>query len=205
MTEQKKKTNARKLVLRIVILSLVGALIGFQFYLLNAEKLVGDAMPMPFGVGMSVVLSGSMEPELSVDDLIVVKEHEQYGVNDVVVFLSQGSLVVHRIIEITEDGIITKGDANNTPDDPISPESIKGKVVYALPFVGKAVNFIKSPIGIIVVLSLAIFLMELSFRREKQKDSDDIEKIKEEIRRLQAQNNQNTENTPEGDSEKSDI
>ena len=193
MSKQKNKSKVRKLVVRIVLLSLIGAFIGFQFYLLNAEKLVGDAMPMPFGVGMSVVLSGSMEPELSVDDLIVVSEEDEYNVGDVVVFRSKSSLVVHRIIEINDEGIITKGDANNMPDEPISPENIKGKVVYAVPMLGKAVNFIKSPIGIIIVLGLAILLMELSFKKEKQKDSDDIEKIKEEIRRLQLKQYQKNE------------
>ena len=181
------KSKKVKNVVRIVVIALVGAFLGFQIYLLNAEKLVGDKMPMPFGVGVSVVLSGSMEPELSIDDLIVVKEAESYELRDMVVFESGGDLVVHRIIDIQGEEIITKGDANNVEDEPITLEDIKGKVVFSIPSLGKYIQFCKSPIGIIIIIGAAVFLMEFSFRKEKKKDDDDLERIKEEIRKLQAE------------------
>ena len=202
MTDKKKNAKVSKLVVRIVLLSFIGAFLGFQIYLLNAEKLVGDAMPMPFGIGTSVVLSGSMEPELSVDDLIIVKKHDTYNVGDVIVYQSNGTLIVHRIIEMNGEEIIAQGDANNTPDDPINLESIKGKVEFSVPFIGKIIRLIKTPIGIIIIIAAAILLMELSFKREKEKDSDDIEKIKEEIRRLKEQ--QFSKSDSDGGSDKSE-
>lgn len=180
-----KKTA--QLIIRIIVLTLIGSFIGLQMYLINAETLVGDAMPMPFGIGVSVVLSGSMEPELSVDDIIIVKKQNDFKVNDVVVFQQHGSLVVHRIIEINDGMVTTQGDANNTSDEPIKLEDIKGIVIGSVPRVGGIVSFIKSPFGIVLIIAVAVFLMEFSFKSEKKKDIDDLEAIKEEIKRLKGE------------------
>ncbi|MBE6543942.1 MAG: signal peptidase I [Ruminococcaceae bacterium] len=184
MNKSATTSKKAKLITRIIVLALIGGFLGYQIYLVNSEKLIGDSMPMPFGVGASVVLSGSMEPELSVDDLIIVKSQENYSINDVVVFQSHGSLVVHRIISIEEGMVTTKGDANNTSDEPIKIEEIKGIVVKSIPYVGGFVSFLKSPIGIILTVGIAVFLMEFSFRREKKQNLDELEAIKEEIRKL---------------------
>lgn len=69
-----------------------------------------------FGNYISVVISGSMEPTIKTNDLIVYKKSKVYEVDDIIVFVVEDYLVVHRIIEKTEDGYITKGD-NNSSDD----------------------------------------------------------------------------------------
>lgn len=183
---QKKKNNIKRTVVRIVLFAVLGAIIGLQAYSLNAESLVGNSMPMPFGVGASVVLSGSMEPELSVDDLIIVRERDDYDVGDVVVYQSHGELIVHRIISADEETVTTQGDANDTADEPISRSDIKGEVVYSVANVGAVIGFIKSPVVMIGLIAAAILMMEMSFRREKKRDDEDLDRIKEEIRRLQA-------------------
>ena len=144
-------------------------------------------MPMPFGVGMSVVLSGSMEPTLSVDDLVLVHRDARYEKGDVVVFQDGNSLVIHRIISIDGDEVITQGDANNTTDDPISTTDIKGKMVASIPVLGAAVRFLKSPVGFVLILLAAVLLFELPHMRERKKAAEDKEKIKEEIRRLKGE------------------
>ncbi len=186
MKQKNKSGNIKRTVVRIVLFILLGAIIGLEVYSLNAESLVGNSMPMPFGVGASVVLSGSMEPELSVDDLIIVRERDEYDVGDVVVYQSHGELIVHRIISADEETVTTQGDANDTADEPISRADIKGEVVYSVANVGAAVEFIKSPVVMIALVAAAIVLMEMSFRREKKRDDDELDRIKEEIRRLQA-------------------
>lgn len=162
--------------------------IGISVYLKNASVLVGNKLPMPFGYGAAVVLSGSMEPEFSKNDLIIVKATKDIHVSDIVVFESENSLIVHRIIDIDDESIITQGDANSIADDPISLSQIKGKVIYVVPFAGHIVNFIKTPIGILLLIAGAIALVEIPRRREKLKDEeakqliiDEIKKLKEEI------------------------
>lgn len=182
-TKEKKK-QVLKTVLRITLLVLAALVVGINVYLLNASRLAGDAVPIPFGIGSAVVLSGSMEPEISVGDLLIISESKNYEVGDVVVYQDGRMAVTHRIVAISEDEVITKGDANNTEDDPITIEQIKGKVVVAIPLAGYAVNAIKTPIGTLCILALAIFLLERSFRTEKQRDEKQLDAIRAEIERL---------------------
>ena len=171
-------------ILRRIVLALAAIVFGVRMYAWNAESLVGNRMPMPFGYGMAVVLSGSMEPALSVNDLIVAKETEEYAVGDMVVFQDGDSVVVHRVVTLDEETVQTKGDANNVADAPIGREMVKGKVIAYIPAAGHVVNFLRTPVGIFVVLAAAVVLMELSYRKEKQKDDDELERIKAEIRKL---------------------
>ena len=187
MKRQSKDFKLKKVV-RFTLLIVCGAIIGFNVYFANANGLVGNKLPMPFGYGAAVVLSGSMEPELSKGDLIIVKETESFDVNQVVVYQDGNSLVVHRIIEMNDTEVITKGDANNTADKPIEKTRIKGEVVFSVPCIGNIVEFIKTPIGTILIIALAILLMEIPRLKDKQKDADEIEKIKEEIRKLKSEN-----------------
>ena len=171
-------------IIRVTLIALVAAIIGLKIYSWNAETLVGNAMPMPFGYGSAVVLSGSMEPELSVNDLIIVRQKDIYEIGDIVVYQNGYDLIVHRIININDKTVITMGDANNIADEPISRKNIKGSVVISIPFVGVVVNFLKSTIGIIVMIVAAFLLIEMSFHQKKKRDYKDIDAIKAEIRRL---------------------
>ena len=58
---------------RFFLLFIISLMIGLRMYYWNSSSLVGNSMPMPFGYGASVVLSGSMEPALSVNDVVIVK------------------------------------------------------------------------------------------------------------------------------------
>ena len=189
-----------KTILRITLLVLVALIVGLNVYTLNASRLTGDMVPMPLGVGATVVLSGSMEPTLSTGDLLIIAKQDSYQVDDVVVFQTNRMAVVHRIVELYEKPVqgedgeeiqqmaITQGDANNTPDDPIQVSQIKGTVVFRLPIVGYLINMIKTPIGTILILALAIFLLERSFHKEREKDQDKLEAIRREIEKLKQQN-----------------
>lgn len=179
--KKKKKTSA---LIRRLALAILGILLGLNVYLANARNLAGNKLPTPFGFGMAVVLSGSMEPTLSVNDVIIVRESESYSINDIVVYDSGREMIVHKIIEQNGDTFITKGDANNVPDAPIRAAAIKGKVVFSIPYAGIAVKALRSPVGMIVVILAAVLLIEGSFRREKENDENRLEEIKAEIRRL---------------------
>lgn len=180
----KIKKNDLMRIGRIVLLALISLFVGIRLYVWNAETLAGNAMPMPFGFGVSMVLSGSMEPELSVDDLVIVTKQSDYEVGDVVVYQKGRTLVIHRIISIDKDEVITKGDANNIEDEPIALKDIKGKEIAHIPFVGVAVRFFKSPVGFILLLVAAVALFEVPYLMERKKAEDEKEKIKEEIRKL---------------------
>lgn len=175
-----------KSIIRIILLVLCGLILGLNIYSFNANSLVGNKMPMPFGYGAAVVLSGSMEPELSTGDLIVVKELEsyEYYINDIVVFQDSASLIVHRIVAKDAKKLVTKGDANDASDDPIDVSAVKGKVIFKIPFVGNIINFLKTPVGTALIIIAAVLLLEIPRRREKKQAADERQKIIEEIQKL---------------------
>ena len=171
-------------IFRLLILVLCGLALGVNVYLLNARNLMHNMLPMPFGYGAAVVLSGSMETTFSAGDLIIVEDTDEYAVRDIVVYQDRNSLVVHRIIEIDDEFVITQGDANNAPDEAIALSSIKGKVLFWMPGVGNFISFLKTPTGICLTIMLAIALVEIPHFLEIQKDNEEREKIIEEIIKL---------------------
>ncbi len=180
----KQGKQTRSALWRRLVLAVLGIILGVNTYLANARGLAGNQMPMPFGFGAAVVLSGSMEPALGIHDMIIVRETDSYEVDDIVVYQSGRSLVVHRIIAKNGETVVTRGDANNVADPPIEMRAIKGKVIAHVPGVGLAVNALKTPAGILTVLIAAFALTELSFRKERDADEQKLEAIKAEIRRL---------------------
>ena len=181
MKDKKKKLMG---LLRILILTVCGAALGINMYMFNAKNLVGNEIPMPFGYGAAVVLSGSMEPTLSTGDLIIVKEQPEFAIDDVVVYQDENGLVVHRIIAMDGETIVTQGDANNAADAPVSVTALKGSVIGAIPYVGSVANVLKTPWGTVAIIALAVYTMESSFRKEKEMDDEEKQKIIEEIKRL---------------------
>ena len=182
-----KSFHLLRSIFRILLLCVCGAILGLNLYLANANRLMHDQMPMPFGYGAAVVLSGSMEPEFSTGDLIIVREQESYALRDIVVFQSGGSLVVHRIVDMDDTSVTTQGDANNTADTPIDPILIKGRVICHIDRVGDVVTFLKTPVGILIVLAAAIVLMEIPNRREKAEEEKVRQQIIDEINQLKNQ------------------
>ena len=177
-----------KRVVRWLILTLCGMIVGVGVYFFNASSLIGNQIPMPFGYGVAVVLSDSMENTLSVDDLVIIRAADDYAVNDIVLYQEDSTLVIHRIIRIDGDEIITKGDANNIADAPINKSQIKGVLVCSIAGLGAVVRILKQPVSVFLILAAVVVLMELSFRKEKNKDSETLDAIKMEIEMLKQQN-----------------
>ncbi len=84
------------------------------------------------GVSILQITSGSMENELKIGDIVLIKESNDYKVNDIITYnVDDKYLVTHRIIKRNGNNYITKGDNNNTIDDiSVQKENIEGKVIY---------------------------------------------------------------------------
>ncbi len=83
------------------------------------------------GIGSLIVSSGSMEPELSVGDVIIIKSCANYEVGDIITYsVDDKYFVTHRIIEREGNNFVTKGDNNNVEDNQaVFKENIEGKVI----------------------------------------------------------------------------
>ena len=121
-----------------------------------------------FGIGYAVVVSGSMEPNIHVDDMIIYHEHpaKDYQVGDVIVYrrntgTPEEMLITHRIVEIREDGsmLTTRGDANKISDPEISFDDVVGRLVWRIPRFGFIVEYIKKPWGIVIAALLLAALI----------------------------------------------
>ena len=184
MTKTTRSMGKWKTALRRVLLVLCGVILGVNVYQTNAAVVAGNQLPMPFGFGSAVVLSGSMEPTFSTGDLIVVEECETVALDDIVVYQLGASLVVHRVIAVDGEYITTQGDANNVADAPIQVSAVKGRVLFWIPMLGDVVTAIKSPIGTVALIAAAIALVEIPYLREKEKDNEQRQKLIDEIKRL---------------------
>lgn len=190
--KQAAKQGKLQFILRLILIVLLSLFLGGSVYSINAKRVMNNLLPMPFGVGSAVVLSGSMEPELSVNDLVFVRAAEDYEIGDVVVYQSNGELVIHRIIAASGTSFTTQGDSNDTPDPAIERSAVKGKLALAIPFLGLLVRGMQTLPGILAVVFLAVLLMRLSWRRERDASDAELEAIKAEIRRLKSLNQEET-------------
>lgn len=81
-----------------------------------------------------IVSSGSMEPYLKTNELILVKRHlNSYSVGDIICYNDESMKfpITHRIINIEKDNYYTKGDYNNIADFyPTNIDNIIGKVIW---------------------------------------------------------------------------
>lgn len=165
----------------VIIMSLI---IGLNIYSYSSKFLLHNELPMPFDKGIAVVMSGSMSPTLEVDDVVIVSKDDGYQENDIVIYQHGHSLIIHRIIEINGDEVITKGDFNNAADSPIDVSNIKGKMIYRIPKIGYLIYLIRKPIVSVSLVALTILLFELSFidlKNDKEKEKQELLK---EIERL---------------------
>ena len=83
-----------------------------NFYTILQRNVMKNDMPKIFGYSYAVVISGSMEPEIQVKDIVYVKEQDSYAVGDVITYEKYGAFITHRIIDIVDGEYITKGDKN---------------------------------------------------------------------------------------------
>ncbi len=124
------------------------------------QRAQGNRMPVILGYSFAVVVSGSMEPEIAVGDVVVIKSQEEYVRGDVITFYdsSMDDYVTHRIILVSDDGsYLTKGDANDTDDKLAIPKAaVVGKVTSVWRGAGNAITFLRSPLGMAVLIGSAV-------------------------------------------------
>jgi signal peptidase len=113
------------------------------------------------GYSIFQVITGSMEDTIKIKDIVIVKITKDVDVDDIITYESNGNFVTHRIIQKDSENIITKGDANNAEDDPITEDVVVGKVVFIISNVAIWINVLKTPqviIAIVVTIIAAYFL-----------------------------------------------
>ena len=145
-------------------LILLGAVLALYVGSNKIKALKGDTTPPTYNA--FVVLSGSMEPNIRVNDVVVTKRKDlsELKEGDVITFLSSdsrfyGVTVTHRIKEVYYDSASkkytykTKGDNNNAEDLAlVEGNRILGKVIVKVPLIGYLQSFLATKGGWIIVV-----------------------------------------------------
>lgn len=147
-----------------------------------ALLLIFSVFPIAKNYKLMVVQSGSMEPKIKLGSIVVVRPADEYKVDDVITFKNPkapGRTTTHRIYEIKKEEerktYITKGDANSAPDtEEVLPEDIVGKVLFAVPYLGYAVDAAKKPAGFVLLIVIPATMVIYS---EAMKIKEEIVKI----------------------------
>lgn len=143
------------------------------FVLLQVVLTPAGQVPQVMGFSVLRVLTGSMEPTIPENSMLLVRQTEpgSLQVGDVISFVSpdpslQGALNTHRIVDITEEGgtlwFSTKGDANVLEDpQAVSGSQVLGKVIFVSAVLGKLIALLTNPLvfGLAVLLPLVLILI----------------------------------------------
>lgn len=96
-----------------------------------------------FPIKPVAIASGSMQPELYVGDVVIIKKCNSNDVEegDIIEYQMEGYTVIHRVKHKNQKNgkftFITQGDNNNTEDsEPVSEEQLIGKVIFKIRFLG---------------------------------------------------------------------
>ena len=196
-----KMQKIKKAISIIVILILLPILL-MSIVILVDSYTHPNEVPSFFGWKPFIVLSGSMETQISAGDIVVVKEIDtkELKKGDIIAFKDGNIVITHRIEEVTEiDGktqYITKGDNNSTQDiGYVLPEQIEGVFKFKVSRLGNLAMFIQTPLGMIVCLSIPIIIIILLQTTDSKKEKEELiaklnkqSKMEEEIEKLKKQN-----------------
>lgn len=132
---------------------------------------------MLFGIHPYVVKTGSMEPAIKVESICFVNQQATYEdvcEGDIIAFKVSEMLVTHRAVRIDENGITTKGDANNIEDTAkVTKDNFIGRIVYWLPWIGKVPLFLHTRRGKIILVDVVlVFVVSLYFENRLNRKND---------------------------------
>lgn len=169
-TEEKAASKDYKLVtiIRTVFIYLLSACIIIAAILFATDKSPQKSM---FGYRYYTVLTSSMEPELSVGDVVFVKlsNADEIEIGDIITFNPSSetdAYLTHRVTQVLENyqgtGVTcfhTKGDANEVEDSFLIDSSrVIGKVTFHVPKIGYIIRFVQLKWYFVIPLVIMTFI-----------------------------------------------
>lgn len=126
--EKKKSTSIFSVILTIIEIAII---------LLAICRFAFPSYFQDVRVPCAFVVSDSMQPVLTPGTFTTLKsyhEGDELKVGDIVTYLRyrDGKTIIHRVIELGDDYVITKGDNNSIADGKIEYAQIRGIVTHIL-------------------------------------------------------------------------
>ena len=120
-----------------------------------------------------------MSGEFETGDTILIKKiknESDLKIGDVITYrIEKNTMVTHRIVNITKIGeklnYTLKGDANNIEDsEKVTFSNIEGIYIRKLILIGKLINFMQKPYGMVIIFTTPILLILYIIKNEKAKE-----------------------------------
>lgn len=177
----KRKPKKNKLLKKIIYLAIFAVIIVaiYNIFLLRVSTET-EEQDYVLGMRAYVIETDSMEPELNIGDVIIVKQclPEDLKIGDIITFSSRGELITHRISDIDQkyQRYSTKGDKNTLNDiEKIKFEDIKGVKVLTLPGFW---NFISNAKNVMYIFILCIIVITMFLHTRKKDRKRVVRRIK---------------------------
>ena len=162
-----------------ILLIIVLIILFLSIYCIIQVKVQGKDYANLFGYAFFEIETGSMEDTINAGDAIIVKLTKDVEIDDIIVYKKDNNYITHRIIEINNEKIITKGDANNSLDDEITDDQICGKVCYTIRNLDSIKKTFSNPIVLTAIFITVVLIGVLIFykpkEKEKKKSKDNVE------------------------------
>ena len=175
-----------KNILNIIIYIILTIIMAYNISLIIQSVLKPNKTPSFLGIKTYVIISGSMEPNINIGDIVITKDKEDLQVGDIISYRKGHSVITHRISQVSynENGekiYKTKGDNNNTEDsEEISTADIEGKVVKVIPKLGKISLVLQNKVIIIMVLIVFYMLISKNYKKNKKLNSRHLKRMEYE-------------------------
>ena len=170
-----------KVILTIIIVCILAVII--------VQKVSNNSINLG-GYGIYTVVTGSMEPELDVRDMILAKRASgvEYDVGDIIIYNGTESsfkdkLITHRVISKERKNnklyYTVKGDANYVEDPEISSDQVIGKVITKLAVLSLLSRILSNPFGfffmIFVPFVVFAFISFIDIKKELEEVNSECE------------------------------
>ncbi len=189
-----------KRIIKYIISALLSIviLILLYFIIANVVATKNNSIAKFFGYSISYVPTNSMEPTINANSTIIFDQDYKYddlNKGDIIVYFNdeENIYVIHRIVDKTELGFVTKGDNNSICD--YSKETNDYYYITSANYVGKYTKTITAfslnsslsrfLVIVLIVTSFGFIVVSEVFSikktvRQSEKD-DDKEKLKQEL------------------------
>lgn len=127
----------------------------------------------------AVVVSGSMEPAIHTGSMVFIDmdyRADHVVERDIIAYDANGTMVTHRVKELTDEGFVTKGDANSDPDPAtVSFDRYTGRVIMWIPWIGYVTRFMFQTRGKVLIIATFVSIM-LIYSLLGKEETDGTEK-----------------------------
>lgn len=168
-----------KKVVKWLLVTVVSIVFAFNIYSFISIKVLKNDLVTIGGYSILEVISGSMEPTIHVGDLIIIDtKASDYKSGDIVTFVDvDGSFVTHRLVEIENNYIVTKGDANESLDEAMPKNSLVGKCTKRVRYLGEIFSTIRKPFVLVFIFIIGLVLCIATSIDRRPKDVGDEEEF----------------------------